>query len=98
MIQQLLFPNGIPYDFETGFGTAHQIESYLLIKKIADKSAKYSNLVAATGIEPVTLGLWVLRSNQLSYAATRDTKIVQSRFYQKLPLLTRELIGWVNSP
>ena len=29
------------------------------------------NLVAATGIEPVTLGLWVLRSNQLSYAATR---------------------------
>ena len=27
-------------------------------------------LVAATGIEPVTLGLWVLRSNQLSYAAS----------------------------
>ena len=27
-------------------------------------------MVAPTGIEPVTLGLWVLRSNQLSYGAT----------------------------
>lgn len=57
MVQKLLFPKGIVYDFETGFGTIQQIESYLLIKKIADKSAKNSNLVAATGIEPVTLGL-----------------------------------------
>ena len=29
-----------------------------------------SNLVVPTGIEPVTLGLWVLRSNQLSYGTT----------------------------
>ena len=57
MVQKLLFPKGIVYDFETGFGTTQQIESYLLIKKIADKSAKNSNLVAATGIEPVTSSL-----------------------------------------
>ena len=31
---------------------------------------KFEYLVAPTGIEPVTLGLWVLRSNQLSYGAT----------------------------
>ena len=34
-------------------------------------------LVAATGIEPVTLGLWVLRSNQLSYAAIIDLSCVR---------------------
>ena len=30
-------------------------------------------MVAPTGIEPVTLGLWVLRSNQLSYGATQKS-------------------------
>lgn len=57
MVQHLLFPNGIVYDFETGFGTFDKLESHLLIKKMTDKSVKYSALVAATGIEPVTLGL-----------------------------------------
>lgn len=56
-IQGLLFKSGIPYDFETGFGTHDEIQSYLLIKKIALESAKNSDLVAATRLELVTPGL-----------------------------------------
>jgi site-specific DNA recombinase len=56
-IQALLFPSGILYDFETGFGTSHDIQSYLLIKKIASGEAKNSDLVAATRLELVTPGL-----------------------------------------
>jgi hypothetical protein len=56
-IQKLLFPSGIPYDFETGFGTSEMIDSYLLIAKISDKSVKNSDLVAASGLEPLTPGL-----------------------------------------
>ncbi len=56
-IQKLLFPKGLPYDFETGFGTIENINSYLLIRKIASGEAINSNLVAPTGLEPVTLGL-----------------------------------------
>jgi hypothetical protein len=54
-IQLLLFPNGIAYDFETGFGTAEKIKSYLLIEKIADKTAKNSDLVNLTGLRWNTL-------------------------------------------
>jgi site-specific DNA recombinase len=57
MVQLLLFPNGVPYDFETGFGTYEKLESHLLIQRITPKGDQKSDLVAATGIEPVTLGL-----------------------------------------
>lgn len=57
MIQLFMFPEGLVFDHETSFGTTYKLEHYLLLKKIADKSAKNSDLVAATGIEPVTLGL-----------------------------------------
>jgi site-specific DNA recombinase len=57
LIQQFIAPNGLPYDFETGFRTPDGIESYLLIRKITPKGDLNTNLVAATGIEPVTLGL-----------------------------------------
>lgn len=57
MIQLLLFPSGVIYDFQTGFGTFNKLESYLLIQKMTDKSVKISDLVAPTGLEPVTLGL-----------------------------------------
>jgi hypothetical protein len=56
-IQRLLFPTGIPYDFETGFGTTEDINSYLLLQKIADKSAINSIMVAGAGLEPTTLWL-----------------------------------------
>ena len=56
-IQDAVFPNGLVYDCETGFGTVELAKSYLLIQKLASEDAKNPNLVAATGIEPVTLGL-----------------------------------------
>ena len=56
-VQRTIFPNGLRYDFEKGFGTIELNHSYLLIKKIADKSAKNPIVVAATGIEPVTSSL-----------------------------------------
>jgi site-specific DNA recombinase len=51
-IQLLLFPNGIAYDFETGFGTAEKIKSYLLIDELSKDNAKNSDLVTSRGIEP----------------------------------------------
>lgn len=57
MVRLFMFPNGITFDHETGFGTITKRDTYLLLEKIANKSAKNSDLVAATGIEPVTLGL-----------------------------------------
>ena len=56
-IQRLLFPVGVPYDFETGFGTSDTIDSYLLLQKIASEEATNSHLVAGTGLEPATLWL-----------------------------------------
>lgn len=57
LIQQFLIPDGIPYDYETGYGTLRDIESYLLIKEIAQKGDKNPNLVAPAGLEPATSGL-----------------------------------------
>ncbi|WP_408996129.1 recombinase family protein [Streptomyces caniscabiei] len=56
-IQDTIFPEGLEYDCEKGFGTAKLAKSYLLIQEIAQKGDSNSTLVAATGIEPVTLGL-----------------------------------------
>lgn len=56
-IQDAVFPKGLVYDCETGFGTVELAKSYLLIQKIASEDAKNPNLVAATGIEPVTSSL-----------------------------------------
>lgn len=57
LIQQFIVPNGIPYDFETGFGTIDNIQSYLLISEIGGKSAEKIDLVAPTRIELVTSSL-----------------------------------------
>ncbi len=54
MIQKFIAPDGLPYDYETGFGTAIQLESYLLIQRIAQKGDPEISLVAPTGLEPVT--------------------------------------------
>ena len=53
-VQDTIFPEGLTYDFETGFGTAKLSESYQLISKIADESATFSNLAPGTGFEPAT--------------------------------------------
>ncbi len=57
VMQKFLFPNGIPYDFKTGYGTAETIQSYLLIAKMTDKSAENFNVVAPSRIELLTSGL-----------------------------------------
>jgi site-specific DNA recombinase len=56
-VQHTIFPEGLTYDFEKGFGTVKVNESYQLIKKIASEEAIDSIVVAMTGFEPVTPGL-----------------------------------------
>jgi len=56
-IQDSVFPEGLIYDCEEGFGTAKLSDSYLLIQEIALAGDSNPILVAATGFEPVTLGL-----------------------------------------
>ncbi len=56
-VQRTLFPRGLAYDFETGFGTIELNKSYLLIQKLAPESAKNPIVVAAIGLEPMTPGL-----------------------------------------
>ena len=56
-VQDLIFPEGMVYDCDQGFRTAKLADSYLLINKIAREGDLNSTLVAATGFEPVTLGL-----------------------------------------
>ena len=56
-IQDTVFPEGLVYDCDKGFGTVKLAESYLLTKKIADESAINPSLVVAAGIEPATSGL-----------------------------------------
>jgi hypothetical protein len=51
-IQMLLFPNGIAYDFETGFGTTEKIKSYLLIEDLMKNYDEKTDLVTSRGIEP----------------------------------------------
>ena len=53
-VQDTVFPEGVTYDFDSGFGTAKLAESYLLISKIADESATESIMAPGTGFEPAT--------------------------------------------
>lgn len=52
-----LAPHSILVDFGILRKSSKLADAYLLIKKIASEETKNPNLVAATGIEPVTLGL-----------------------------------------
>jgi len=49
-IQDTIFPEGLVYDFDKGFGTVKLANSYLLIQKLASEEAKNQTLVVATGI------------------------------------------------
>jgi len=53
-LQELVFPEGITYDFSTGVRTAKLSNSYLLMKNIALLGDKNHNLVAGPGLEPGT--------------------------------------------
>lgn len=56
-VQRTLFPRGLSYDFENGFGTIELNKPYLLLQQIRDKNTKDSIVVAVTGLEPVTPSL-----------------------------------------
>ena len=56
-LQELIFPEGINYDFSAGFGTTKLNNSYLLMKNIGLSADKNQNLVAGAGLEPATLWL-----------------------------------------
>ncbi len=56
-VQHAIFPEGLNYDFEEGFGTAKLSTPYLFIKEISDNPGKNPSVVAASGLEPLTSGL-----------------------------------------
>ena len=56
-LQTVIFPEGLTYDFEKGFGTVQLSELYLSINKIATEVANLSSVVGAVGIEPTTKSL-----------------------------------------
>ncbi len=56
-IQQLLFPKGLVYDFETGFGTIDLNENYLLIHEIATKKLENAGQVCTFELEPALVGI-----------------------------------------
>lgn len=53
-LQELVFPEGIAYDFVNGSGTKKTGELYQLIARFDDVTAEKSNVVGVTGLEPVT--------------------------------------------
>ncbi len=53
-LQELIFPEGIMYDFSTGVRTAKLNNSYLLMKNIGLSTDKNPSLVAGAGLEPAT--------------------------------------------
>lgn len=55
LVQRTIFPQGLTYDFEKGFGTIVLSQSYLLINKIAPKGDLDNFVVAPTGLEPVII-------------------------------------------
>ena len=58
-LQTVIFPEGLTYDFEKGFGTAQLSELYLSINKIATEVANLSSVVGVVGIEPTTKWLCI---------------------------------------
>lgn len=53
-IQWLVFPNGLEYDFGTGFGTSPLSQTHLLIQELNKKLPENANLVHPAGFEPTT--------------------------------------------
>ncbi len=53
-VQDTVFPEGVIYDFDNGFGTVKLAESYQLMAEIANAEVKNQSLAPGTGFEPAT--------------------------------------------
>jgi len=53
-VQDAVFPEGVTYDFDKGFGTVKLAESYQLMAEIVEAEAKNQSLAPGTGFEPAT--------------------------------------------
>lgn len=53
-VQDAIFPEGLAFDCEDGFGTATLSKSYLLLQELSEETTKNPNLVGAPGLEPGT--------------------------------------------
>ena len=56
-VQDTIFPDGVNYDFDSGFEPPKLAKSYLLMKQISEAKNENSSLVATGGFEPPTPGL-----------------------------------------
>ncbi len=64
-VQRTIFPHGLVYDFETGFGTIELNESYLLIQKLVPGSANDSIVVGAAWMKWNLIKAEVIKSWQI---------------------------------
>ncbi len=55
-VQDAIFPEGVTYDFDNGFGTVKLAESYQLMTEVSEAKVLNRNLAGVTGIEPATIG------------------------------------------
>jgi site-specific DNA recombinase len=53
-VQDTIFPEGLTYDFDKGFGTVKLAESYQLMTAISTNSLINNSLAPGTGFEPAT--------------------------------------------
>ena len=53
-LQTAIFPEGLTYDFESGFGTAKTGDLYQLIEQFETSLQKNDDLVGLVGFEPTT--------------------------------------------
>ena len=56
-VQDTVFPEGVAYDFSSGFGTVTLADSYQLMAELQENPVENPSLVAASGFEPLTPGL-----------------------------------------
>ncbi|MGZ6005365.1 MAG: recombinase family protein [Candidatus Saccharimonadales bacterium] len=53
-VQDVIFPEGVEYDFDTGFGTVKLAESYQLMQELSENNLAFQFLAPGTGFEPAT--------------------------------------------
>lgn len=52
-VQDAVFPEGVTYDFDNGFGTVKIAESYQLMADLSANEVKNQSMAQLIGLEPV---------------------------------------------